>query len=156
MTQGRSKKVKVLMISSCGGHWVQMNRLVSIFEGEDLYFASTEASYADVNPTYPFYFVPEASRTSSVFTIIKQAFSVLTIVWKIRPDMVVTTGASTGFFALFFAKKFGAKTIWLDSIANIDSVSMSGEKAAKYADLYLTQWQDLACDNGPQYFGSVI
>lgn len=150
------KKAKILMISSCGGHWVQMNRLVPVFNDEALHFASTEASYAAVNPSYPFYFVPEASRTSSVFTILKQALSVLKIVWRIRPDIVITTGASTGFFALFFAKKLGAKTIWLDSIANVDSVSMSGEKSAKYADLYITQWEDLARNDGPHYFGSVI
>lgn len=153
---GIDRKVKILMISSCGGHWVQMNRLVPIFKDEALHFASTEASYSSVNPSYPFYFVPEASRTSSIFTIIKQALSVLKIVWRIKPDIVITTGASTGFFALFFAKKLGAKTIWLDSIANVDSVSMSGEKSAKYADLYITQWEDLARDNGPYYFGSVI
>ena len=156
VSNGINKKVKILMISSCGGHWVQMNRLVPIFKDEALHFASTEASYSSVNPDYPFHFVPEASRTSSMFTIMKQALSVLKIVWRIRPNIVITTGASTGFFALFFAKKLGAKTIWLDSIANVDSVSMSGEKSAKYADLYITQWEELARDNGPHYFGSVI
>ena len=141
---------------------MQMNRLKDIFKDENLHFASTEKSYADVNPEHSFHFVPEASRTSSIFTIAKQAFSVLLIIWKIKPQLVITTGASTGFFALFFAKKLGAKTVWLDSIANVDSVSMSGEKASKYADLYITQWQDLSVDNGaknkriPEYFGSVI
>lgn len=157
-----NKKITVLMISSCGGHWVQMNRLKNIFEAEELHFASTERSYADVNPKTPFHFVPEASRTSSIFTIAKQAFSVLRIIWRVKPKIVITTGASTGFFALFFAKKFGAKTIWLDSIANVDSISMSGEKASKYADLYITQWEDLALNSQtnnkrtPEYFGSVI
>lgn len=149
------------MISSCGGHWVQMNRIKNIFENEDLHFSSTESSYADVNPSYPFHFVPEASRTSSVLTIAKQALSVLKIIWKIKPKIVITTGASTGFFALFFAKKLGAKTIWLDSIANVESISMSGEKASKYADLFITQWEDLSENiegnkRSPQYFGSVI
>lgn len=144
------------MISSCGGHWVQMNRVADVFKNEDLHFASTEESYSSVNPDFPFHYVPEASRTSSIFTIAKQALTVLKILIKIRPKVILTTGASTGFFALFFGKKLGAKTIWLDSIANIDSVSMSGSKASKYADLYITQWEELAAQDGPHYFGSVI
>jgi hypothetical protein len=75
---------------------------------------------------------------------------------KVRPDVIITTGASVGLFALFLGGKLGAKTIWVDSIANCDTLSLSGIKAKKYADLYLTQWEHLADDDGPSFAGSVI
>ncbi len=151
-----SKPLRVLMISSCGGHWVQMNRVAHVFKAENLAFASTEGSYSQVNPNYPFFCIPDASRTSGVLTLIRQALTVLWIILRFRPRIVITTGASVGFFALVFAKCLRAKTIWLDSIANIDQVSMSGAKASKFADLYLTQWEHLAKEGGPEYFGTVI
>jgi len=133
-----------------------MNRLLPAFDGHDVYFASTERDYAQVVPTGSFSFIPDASRTSSVLRILWQALSVLVVLLTIRPHVVLTTGAAPGFFALFFAKKLGMKTIWVDSIANVDEVSMSGRKAAKYADLYLTQWEQLAEKSGPHYYGSVV
>jgi len=150
------KKLRVLMISSCGGHWIQMNRLVPAFAGESLYFASTEKTYSQFNPGFPFYYVPEASRTSSVFQLLLQALTVLYVLIKVRPHIIVTTGAAAGFFALFIGHKFGIKTIWVDSVANVDEVSLSGLRAAKYADLFITQWPHLAGENGPQYYGAVI
>ena len=84
------------------------------------------------------------------------ALSVLGTVLKVSPNVIVTTGAAPGFFALFFGKLLGMKTIWIDSIANVHEVSMSGRKVARFADLYITQWEHLARDEGPYYFGSVV
>lgn len=147
---------KILLISSCGGHWVQINRLLPAFEGHDVHFCSTEKDYAVLVPTGKYSYVPDASRTSGVLRLLWQSVGILKVLLVVRPDVVLTTGAAPGFFALFFGKKLGAKTIWVDSVANIDEVSMSGRKAAKYADLYLTQWKHLAMRGGPVYYGSVV
>ena len=133
-----------------------MNRLVPAFAEEDVYFASTEKTYSQFNPGRPFYFIPEASRTSSTFQLCWQALNVLYVLLRVRPNIVVTTGAAAGFFAIFLGRKLGMKTIWVDSIANVDEVSLSGLRAAKYADLFITQWQHLAQEKGPHYYGAVI
>ena len=46
--------------------------------------------------------------------------------------------------------------LWIDSLANGEELSMSGRRAAKHADLWLTQWPELAEDGGPEYAGSVL
>ena len=38
-----------------------------------------------------------------------------------RPDVIVTTGAAPGYFALRFGKLLGARTIWIDSMANAEA-----------------------------------
>ena len=147
--------MKVLMVSSCGGHWVQMMRTRPAFSDHELFFASTERTYQEHNPDRPFFFIPEASRWSK-WKLLWQAFIAFTVVLRIRPDVVLTTGASAGFFALVGAKLLGKKTIWLDSIANTAELSLSGQKVGRFADLYLTQWPDLASANGAQYRGAVL
>ena len=156
MSMTNTQRLKVLMISSSGGHWVQMNRVASAFAQEDLIFCCTERSYQQTNPALPFYFIPDASRSAGALKLLCQAWLVFRLLVKVKPDLVVSTGASIGFFAFFFAKKLGKKTIWLDSIANVDQISLSGEKAKKYADLYLTQWEHLAGPDGPTYMGAII
>ncbi len=84
------------------------------------------------------------------------ALKMLWVVIKTRPDFVISTGAAPGFFALMFGKLLGAKTIWIDSCANVDRLSVSGAKVKRFADLWLTQWEHLEGKNGPLYKGSVL
>lgn len=149
------KQKKVLLISSSGGHWVQMNRLLPAVADQQLYFCCTDRGYRDQTNGKPFFYVLDASQTSK-FKLLIQAVMVLGVVLRVMPHVVITTGAAPGFFALFFARLLGRKTIWLDSIANVHEVSLAGAKARKYADLYLTQWPQLAVEGGPEHSGAVI
>lgn len=70
--------------------------------------------------------------------------------------MIISTGAAPGYFALRMGKWFRARTVWVDSIANVEELSLSGARAGRHADLWLTQWEHLAQPGGPEYRGSVL
>lgn len=146
---------KVLLISSSGGHWVQMLRMRPAFEGKQLVFASTDPALGSQVPGHRFHAVLDASAWQK-FRLVLQSVQVLLILLRVRPALVISTGASSGFFAVFFASKLGIRTIWVDSIANSEELSLSGRRAGKYADLWLTQWEHLSKPGGPQFAGSVV
>jgi UDP-N-acetylglucosamine:LPS N-acetylglucosamine transferase len=148
------KKI-IMLVSSSGGHWVQLNRLLPAFEDYEKIYVTTEPKYRSSVRCNRFLVVPDASRWNKL-RVLWLALVMLKHVLTVRPDVVVSTGAAPGFFAIFFGKKLGAKTIWLDSIANVDELSMSGRKVGKYADLWLTQWEHLARPGGPRYMGAVL
>jgi len=59
--------------------------------------------------------------------------------------------------ALRLGKLLGCRTVWLDSIANAEEISMSARLARRYADLWLTQWEDLSRKTpGLEYWGQVL
>ena len=58
--------------------------------------------------------------------------------------------------ALALGRLFGARTLWVDSIANSERLSGSGEIARRFAHQVITQWPDLAHGNDPAYWGSVL
>ncbi|MZR29702.1 UDP-N-acetylglucosamine--LPS N-acetylglucosamine transferase [Sneathiella sp. DP05] len=162
------KKPKVLAISSAGGHWVQLQRLRAAWDGCDAIYITTKDGYredlvADAErrgQTLPkFYRVVDANRWQK-FRLLRQLFSILVILLRERPDVIVSTGAAAGFFALKIGKLMGARTIWVDSIANAGALSLSGQKAGGCADLWLTQWEHLAGSDegkkGPEFKGSVV
>jgi hypothetical protein len=70
--------------------------------------------------------------------------------------VIISTGAAPGYFAVRLGRLLGAKSIWLDSIANVERVSMTGELVGPKADLWLTQWPHLALPTGPRYEGAVL
>lgn len=156
---------KILAVASGGGHWVQLLRLWPAFDGQDVAWVTVQPSYASQVPGQRFYAVTDATRWSR-WDLLKMMCQVSWIVLRERPDVVVTTGAAPGVVALRMGKLLGAKTIWLDSIANVEHMSMSGERVQRFTDLWLTQWPHLAAPeaaaaNGsghsrPQCKGSVL
>ncbi len=148
-------KKKIMLVSSSGGHWVQLNRLLPAFDGCEKIFVTTELKYQVTVGANKFLLVPDANRWNKL-RVLHLALVMLKHILITRPDVVVSTGAAPGFFALFFGKKLGAKTIWLDSIANVDELSLSGQKVKSYADLWLTQWEHLATPDGPRYEGGLL
>ena len=151
----KSRRTKVVAIASGGGHWVQLLRLRPAFVDSDVTFVTVLPGYrSDVGDAH-FRVIPDANRSSKL----RLAASALRILWMLlreRPDVVISTGAAPGYLALRLGKMLGAKTIWVDSVANAEVLSLSGQKVARYADLWLTQWQHLAQAQGPLFKGSVL
>jgi UDP-N-acetylglucosamine:LPS N-acetylglucosamine transferase len=152
---GRGAPPKLLAVSSGGGHWVQLLRVAAAFQNCDVTFVTTHASYRSQVTGHKFCTVNDSSR-SSKFGLVKTAGQLAWIIWTEKPDIVITTGAAPGYLALRLARFINARTIWLDSIANVDQLSLSGLRVGRYADLWLTQWPHLAKPEGPHYGGSVL
>jgi UDP-N-acetylglucosamine:LPS N-acetylglucosamine transferase len=99
--------------------------------------------------------VRDASRRHP-FSVLLLVFQLLVLFARVRPDVVVSTGAAPGLVALFIGRCLRCRTVWIDSIANAEELSMSGRVAGRVADLWLTQWPHLARDEGPFCRGSVL
>lgn len=151
----RQHRMKILAISSGGGHWVQLLRLRAAFDGEDVTYACVRPSYSADVPGERFMSITDATRWDR-WRLLKMLFQVAWLILTLRPDVVITTGAAPGYAAIRFGKWMKARTIWIDSIANVETMSLSGAKLAKHADLWLTQWPHLAKQEGPHYKGAVI
>jgi UDP-N-acetylglucosamine:LPS N-acetylglucosamine transferase len=151
----KSSNPKIVAISSGGGHWVQLLRLRPAFEGCDVVFATVKEGYRSQVDGAEFRVIPDANRWNKL-ALLRTAIAIFRLLRRERPDIVISTGAAPGFFAIFLAKYVGARSIWVDSVANAEELSLSGKKAGKYADLWLTQWPHLAVEGGPKHFGSVL
>lgn len=149
------KKPKVLAISSGGGHWVQLLRLMPAFEGANLVYATVNPGYAADVAGNEFRLIHDGNRHQKL-ALLKSAYSVLILLLIERPDFIISTGAAPGYFALRFGKLLRMRTIWVDSVANAEEMSMSGRKVGNCADLWLTQWAHLATEQGPSHFGNVL
>lgn len=149
------KQKRVLAISSGGGHWVQLLRLRSAFDGCDIAYATVSDQYRQEVAGSRFYAIPDATRWNKL-GLIKLAVRVVMILVRERPDVVVTTGAAPGYLAIVMGRVVRAKTVWIDSIANVERLSLSGQKAGAHSDLWLTQWPHLAGNGGPSFEGAVL
>jgi len=155
LESNRMENKRVFAIASGGGHWQQLMRLRPAFEKQDAVYVTTNAAYAVDVPGSDLFVVTDANRDEPL-KLIRSAIEVLLRIVKIRPDVVLSTGAAPGLFAIIFGRCVGARTIWVDSIANAEAVSLSGRVALRFAHIVLTQWPHLAQGGGPQYQGSIL
>lgn len=146
--------MKILAVSSIGGHWIQLLRLMPAFEGSEVEFMTTKQNFSTMVEGNKFYSIPDGNRWNK-YGLVKCFFSIATIVKKSKPDVIITTGAAPGLIALFVGKLFGIKTVWVDSIANCEQISMSGKIAIKVADVIYTQWEHLE-SNKVKFHGNVL
>jgi UDP-N-acetylglucosamine:LPS N-acetylglucosamine transferase len=152
MAQHSSKRV--LAVASSGGHWTQLRRLRPAFAGHDVAYVTTDPGHRSEVGDARFYAVRDANRWNKL-TLLISALQVGWVLLKERPDIVISTGAAPGYLAIRGARLLGARTAWIDSIANVEEVSLSGRLASEQADLCLTQWPHLAAER-VTYQGSVL
>jgi UDP-N-acetylglucosamine:LPS N-acetylglucosamine transferase len=146
---------RVLAIASGGGHWVQLLRLRPAFEGCDVSFATVHAdSAADLAPGARLFTFRDASRKDWWRFVVSGA-QIAAILLRVRPHVVVTTGAMPPLAALLFGRLIGARTLWIDSVANSEEFSGSGRLAKRFATQVVTQWPQLATPETPCW-GSVL
>lgn len=164
---------RVLAVASGGGHWIQLRRLRPAWTGCAVTYVTTRAGYRDEvardaegrdaedgsgAPAPRFVTVPDANRWQKL-RLMRQLARIAWIVLSTRPHAIVTTGAAPGYFAIRIGRLLGARTVWVDSIANAEELSLSGRRAGPHADLWLTQWEHLAGPEegqGPRWRGAVL
>ena len=136
--------MKICLAASAGGH---MSQLLSIKAGitcPDYFFVTTTPVMQEkLRQSGKVYIVGECNYQHP-WKVIKVFVRCLRIALVERPHIVISTGAAAGCMMCFLGKLLTARVIWLDSITNVDRLSLSGRMVRHIADLFLVQWPELA------------
>lgn len=145
--------IRVLAVASAGGHLTQL--LLSLNDAQssmEIQIATTKPSFAPKGISA--HELPDFSR-ENMWRVTGAYKAVKKLITSLQPHVIITTGAAPGLIALIAGRRMGIKTIWIDSCANYERLSLSGRIASYTADLVLTQWPHLASQT-VCYKGSVL
>jgi UDP-N-acetylglucosamine:LPS N-acetylglucosamine transferase len=149
---------KILAVASAGGHWQQLMELRPAWSdlGPDaVLYVTTLADLPAQFGAAPAAIIPDCNRNSPM-AILRSGWRLWRLMSAERPEVVISTGALPGVLALAIGRAYGARTVWLDSVANAEEMSMSGRLARRFADLWLSQWPEVARAQGATYIGSIL
>jgi len=138
---------KILYISSVGGHLTQLMQLKPLMEKYDYHIVTektdiTRAMRNDHNVSYLVY----GARNYLIRYLFKFSFNIIKsffIFLKVRPDVIISTGAHTAVPMCYIAKLFRKKVIFIESIAKTKSPNLSGKLIYPIADLFIVQWESM-------------
>jgi len=152
-----SRRLKICLAASAGGHLTQLRKIKDCTDGQEIFYVvSTEVVRDSLEKEGRVYVVGECNRQRPWDVI-----QVLGRCWKAmrteKPDVVLSTGAAAGCLCCWIGKLMGSKVIWMDSITNVERVSLSGRLVRRIADVFLVQWPELT-ERYPKshYAGEVI
>lgn len=137
------RRLRVCIGASAGGHLSQLLRLATVWEGHKVCCVSTLPLVASrLQSIGPVHLLGECNRRHPLKAL-RILFKAIRIVRAERPDVVITTGALPLALLCLVAKLHGARVIWIDSVANVKRLSVSGRFVRLFADLCLTQWPNV-------------
>lgn len=155
MTPHPTARTRVLAIASAGGHFNQLMRIAPAFDGHQVTYLTTLPGLADSLGAAPSRLVPDCNAHTPLRALGCMAVT-LGHVLRLRPHAVITTGALPGVIAILCGRLIGARTLWIDSVANAEELSASGRLARRIAHDTLSQWPAVAAASGTRHEGSVL
>jgi len=151
------EKLRICLVASAGGHLTQLLKLSECWENHKVFYVSTLKSVTQkLQKLGRFYITGECNREHPFLAtlVLKKCIK---IILKEKPDVIISTGAAPSCILCLISKLIGTKIVWIDSIANVERLSLSGRIIRPFANLILTQWPEVAEKYESVYYeGSLI
>ena len=140
---------KVLFISSTGGHLTELLELKPLFKKYDYHIITEKTksnkslkdeynghvsylAYGTKEHLIPYLFIFPWNCLKSVYYY-----------FKIKPDVVITTGSHTAVPMCYVTHVFRKKVIYIETFANMNTKTLAGKIVYPIADLFIVQWESM-------------
>ncbi len=149
--------MRICLAASAGGHLSQLLKLSNSWKKYDVFYVSTlESVTQKLQKLGRFYITGECNREHPL-RVAKVLKNCIKIILTEKPDVIISTGAAPPCLLCLVGKLAHAKIVWIDSIDNVERLSLSGRVIRPLADLILAQWSELAVRyNNVEHIGAVI
>jgi UDP-N-acetylglucosamine:LPS N-acetylglucosamine transferase len=141
--------VKIGIICSPGGHFIQTLLVMKAFEGNEVFLITYESptlkkfSHSGIQKIY---FIKYFGDTGWMmfFTLMVSFFYFLRIFYTEKPNVLFSTGAEIAIPGFLIGKYlFRAKLIFLETLTRINTPSTTAKVIYHISDLFLVQWESL-------------
>ncbi|MFV0250426.1 MAG: PssD/Cps14F family polysaccharide biosynthesis glycosyltransferase [Bacilli bacterium] len=139
--------MKVLFISSTGGHLNELLQLKKLFSKYE-YHIITENTKSNLELKKDYknkinYLIYGTNKFIYPFILLLNCSKSVYFYLKIRPQVIITTGTHTAGPMCCIGKIFGSKIIFIETYANINTKTKAGKLIYLFSDLFIVQWESM-------------
>lgn len=134
--------MKLLMVSSSGGHLAQLHVLEEWWgqhEREWVTFDDDHARSLLAGERTTWCYHP---TTRNLPNLVRNTGLAWRVLRRYRPDVVVSTGAAVAVPFFVIGKALGIRTAFLEVYDRIDMPTLTGRISAPLVDLFMLQWPE--------------
>ncbi len=142
-------KKRIIFTSSTGGHYSELMELKPIMDKHNSFILTeNHPMMAEVkkNNKARSWYLKEGTKEHLFKFLLNIPYNIVysfIIFRRVRPDIIVSTGAHTTVWICYIAKLFRKKIIFIETFANITTKTLSGRMVYPIADLFLVQWPEM-------------
>jgi beta-1,4-N-acetylglucosaminyltransferase len=147
----------VLLVCSCGGHLLQLLAMRAAWN--DLSRTWVTFDKADARSLLADEDVIHAAGPTNrhLGNLLRNAWLAWRVVRRVRPSVIVTTGAGVAVPFAWVGRLRGARVVYVESVTRIEELSLSAKLIAPVSDRLYVQWPELAqAVAGARYAGDVL
>jgi UDP-N-acetylglucosamine:LPS N-acetylglucosamine transferase len=135
--------VDVLLVCSAGGHLLQLCLLAEAWQGLSHAWVTLEREDARSLLAGETVFYASGPTTRNIPNLVKNLHLAWTLLRRLRPRVVVTTGAAVAVPFAWLGRLFGAKVVYVESLTRIAEPSVSCRLIRPVTDRLYVQWPEL-------------
>jgi beta-1,4-N-acetylglucosaminyltransferase len=132
----------LLLVCSSGGHLTQLYNLRPWWERSSRTWVTFEKPDATSLLEGERTVWAHHPTTRNLWNLLRNTMLAWRLVRRLRPDLVVSTGAAVAFPFFLMGKLHGARTIYVEVFDRIDSRTMTGRLCYPISDRFLLQWEE--------------
>lgn len=143
MIGGEFKSMKVCLVGSSGGHLTHLYMLEPFWKDKDRFWVTFDKedarSLLNNEKMYKCYY----PTNRNVKNLIRNTLLAVKILFKEKPDLIISSGAAVAVPFFYLGKLFGAKTIYIEVFDRIDSPTLTGKLVYPVTDKFIVQWEEM-------------
>ncbi|RMH04094.1 MAG: UDP-N-acetylglucosamine--LPS N-acetylglucosamine transferase [Planctomycetota bacterium] len=136
--------MKLALVTSTGGHLLEMVNLRPAWEKHERFWVTFPLEDARTLLQDERVIWAHHPTNRSIKNLIRNLFLAWRVLRRERPDVVISTGAGVAVPFLWIGKLLGMKTVYLECITRIQSISLAGRLILPVVDKFYGQWEEIA------------
>lgn len=135
-------KIKICMVGSSGGHLTHLHMLSKFYEKYDRFWVTfdKEDSRSILENERKYWCYYPTNR--NIKNLIKNTILAIKILYKERPQIIISTGAAVAVPFFYIGKILGCKTVYIEVYDRIDLPTLTGKLVYPVTDEFILQWEE--------------
>lgn len=134
--------IKVGLVGSSGGHLTHLYMLKPFWETKERFWVTFDKedarSILQGEKVYPCYY----PTNRNLKNLIRNTYVAWKVLWKEKPDLLISAGAAVAVPFFYLAKLMGKKLIYIEVYDRIDKPTMTGKMVYPIVDCFIVQWEE--------------
>jgi UDP-N-acetylglucosamine:LPS N-acetylglucosamine transferase len=135
--------VKVCLVGSSGGHLTHLYMLKDFWKNEDRFWVTFPKEDAKSLLAEEKVYACHYPTNRNLKNLIKNTFLAFRVLFKEKPDLIISSGAAVAVPFFYLGKLFGAKTIYIEVFDRMDKPTVTGRLVYPVTDKFIVQWEEM-------------
>lgn len=135
--------MKVCLVGSSGGHLTHLYMLKDFWKNEDRFWVTFPKEDAKSLLAKEKVYACHYPTNRNLKNLIKNTFLAFRVLFKERPDLIISSGAAVAVPFFYLGKLFGAKTIYIEVFDRMDKPTVTGRLVYPVTDKFIVQWEEM-------------